>query len=91
MIGWAWDGTAEGSAGCGLSDSEGRARDAAEAWLMAHPRATAVLGVEYLEDGATTLSAYWAEAGRGRRSRRLPDGRIAWEKIPAPKPGTRGR
>ena len=33
VIGWAWEGTADGSAGCGVSDDEDRARLAAEAWL----------------------------------------------------------
>lgn len=60
VIGWAWEGTAKGSAGCGISDDEDRAREAAETWLKANPGATAVLDTARLADGTTTLSAYWA-------------------------------
>lgn len=88
MIGWTWEGAAEGSAGCGLSDDEGRARADAERWLEANPRATAVLGMERLTDGSSTLSAYWAAIGVARRSRRTPDGRITW--APAPGAGPAG-
>ena len=87
MNGWEWEGSAEGSAGCGVSDDEGRAREAAEAWLKANPRGTAVLCAARLEDGTTTLSAYWAAAGLARRARRLRGGRIAWARIPVPRPG----
>ena len=90
MNGWVWDGTAPAAAGCGVSDDEDRAREAAEAWLKANPQATAVLGAARLEDGTTSLSAYWARAGRARRSRRLRDGRIAWARIPVPRPGGGG-
>ena len=48
MIGWAWEGTTNGSAGCGVSDDEDRAREAAEAWLQANPQGTAVLQVIYV-------------------------------------------
>jgi hypothetical protein len=88
--GWAWDGTAPAAAGCGVSDDEDRAREAAEAWLKANPQATAVLGAARLEDGTTSLSAYWARAGVARRSRRLRDGRIVWTRIPVPRPGGGG-
>jgi hypothetical protein len=90
VIGWAWEGATDGSAGCGVSDDEDRAREAAEAWLQANPRATAVLGVARLADGTTTLSAYWGEVVCARRSRRLGDGRIVWAWIPAPQRGTDG-
>lgn len=90
MIGWEWEAAAEGSAGCGVSDDEDRARQAAEAWLKANPRGKAVLGAAWLEDGTTTLSAYWAMAGRARRARRLRDGRIVWARIPASRPGGGG-
>ncbi|HSZ39447.1 MAG TPA: hypothetical protein VK817_05775 [Trebonia sp.] len=90
MNGWEWDGTAPAAAGCGVSDDEDRAREAAEAWLKANPQATAVLGAARLEDGTTSLSAYWARTGRARRSRRLRDGRIAWARIPVPRPGGGG-
>lgn len=84
MNGWEWEGTtAAGNAGCGVSDDEDRARRSAEAWLSANPGATAVLGPARLQDGATTLSAYWARYGRSRQSRRLRDGRIAWMPVPA--------
>jgi hypothetical protein len=87
VIGWEWEGAARGSAGCGVSDDEERARQAAEAWLKANPRGTAVLGAARLEDGTTMLSAYWARAGWARRSRRLRDGRITWARIPVLRPG----
>jgi hypothetical protein len=90
VIGWEWEGAAEGSAGCGVSDDEDRAREAAEAWLKANPRGTAVLGAARLEDGTRSLSAYWAIAGLARRSRRLGDGRIVWARIPVPRPGGGG-
>ena len=86
MIGWAWEGIADGSAGCGVSDDEDRARLAAEAWLKANPQGTAVLDTARLTDGTTTLSAYWARDGLARRSRRLRDGRIVWARIPVPRP-----
>jgi hypothetical protein len=88
VIGWEWEGAAAGSAGCGVSDDEDRARQAAEAWLKANPRGKAVLSAARLEDGTTTLSAYWATAGLARRSRRLQDGRITWARIPVPQPGS---
>jgi hypothetical protein len=84
ITGWAWEGTAPGAAGCGVSDKEDKARLAAEAWLRAHPGATAVLDTARLADGTTTLSAYWARAGLARRSRLLRDGRIIWARVPAP-------
>jgi hypothetical protein len=87
VIGWAWEGAAEGIAGCGLSDDETRARETAEAWLKAHPGATAVLDTARLADGTTTLSAYWAKDGCARRSRQLRDGRIVWARIPALRSG----
>ena len=87
MNGWAWDGAAEGSAGCGVSDDEDRAREAAEAWLTANPHGTAVLGTARLNDGPTTLSVHWTSTGRARRSRRQRDGRITWARIPASQPG----
>ncbi len=88
MNGWEWEGSAPGSsAGCGVSDDEDRAREAAEAWLKANPQGTAVLGAAWLADGATTLSAYWARTGRARRSRRMEDGRIAWAQIPISQSG----
>jgi hypothetical protein len=90
VIGWEWDGAVAGSGGCGVSDDEDRAREAAESWLKANPRGTAVLGAARLEDGTTTLSAYWAAAGVARRSRRLRDGRIVWARIPVPRPGGGG-
>jgi hypothetical protein len=90
VIGWAWDAAAEGIAGCGLSDDEDRARAAAEAWVRAHPGATAVLDTARLWDGTATWSAYWAKDGRARRSRRLRDGRIVWARVPALRPGARG-
>ena len=90
MIGWEWEGAADGSAGCGVSDDEDKAREAAEAWLKANPQGTAVLGAARLADGTTTLSAYWARAGVARRSRRLRDGRIVWARIPASQPGASG-
>jgi hypothetical protein len=66
VIGWAWEGIADGSAGCGVSDDEDRARLAAEAWLKANPQGTAVLDTARLTDGTTTLSSYWAlRGGRG--------------------------
>lgn len=83
VIGWTWEAAMQGSAGCGLSDDEDRAREAAEAWLKDHPGATAVLDTARLADGTTTLSAYWARYGCARRSRRLQDGRIVWARIPA--------
>jgi hypothetical protein len=85
VIGWTWEAAAEGIAGCGLSDDEGRARGAAEAWLRDHPGATAVLDTAWLADGTSTLSAYWAKDGCARRSRRLQDGRIVWARVPAPR------
>ena len=88
MIGWQWEGAAAGSTGCGVSDDEGRAREAAEAWLKANPQGKAVLGAARLEDGMTTLSAYWATAGLARRSRRLRGGRITWARISVPRPGS---
>ena len=84
VIGWEWEGAAPGSAGCGVSDDQDRAREAAEAWLKANPRGRAVLGPARLEDGTASLSAYWITAGLARRSRRLRDGRIAWARIPVP-------
>jgi hypothetical protein len=72
-----------GGAACGVADDEDRARLAAEAWLVAHPGAVAVLGAARLADGTTTLSAYWARDGQARRSRRLRGGRITWTRIPA--------
>jgi hypothetical protein len=86
VIGWTWEGAAYGRAGCGLSDDEDRAREAAEAWLRANPGATAVLGTARLADGTTTLSAWWAREGCARRSRRLRDGRIVWARVPALRP-----
>jgi hypothetical protein len=83
VIGWEWEGAAQDGAACGVSDDEGRARAAAEAWLKANPGATAVLGTARLADGTTTLSAYWARCGRPRRSRRLRDGRISWARVPS--------
>ena len=88
--GWTWDGTAPAAAGCGVSDAEDRARQAAEAWLSANPHGTAVLSTARLDDGPTALSAHWASTGRARRSRRLPDGRIMWARIPVPRPGADG-
>ena len=90
MIGWTWEGAAKNSAGCGVSDDEDRAREAAEAWLRANPHGDAVLSAAWLADGTTTLSAYWARTGCVRQSRRLRDGRIVWARIPAPQPGTDG-
>jgi len=87
---WEWEAAAEGVTGCGVSDDEDRARKAAEAWLRANPEGTAVLGAARLAVGTTTLSAYWARAGRARRSRRLRDGRIVWARVPAPRPGAGG-
>jgi hypothetical protein len=87
VIGWAWEGTAEGRAGCGISDDEDKARLAAEAWLAANPCGTAVLDTARLADGTTTLSAYWVKDGCARRSRRRRDGRIVWARIPARRPG----
>ncbi len=83
IAGWAWEATAPGIAACGVSDREDRARQAAEAWLRANPGAVAVLGTARLADGTTTLSAYWAQDGQARRSRRLRDGRITWARVPA--------
>jgi len=83
IAGWAWEGTAPGAAGCGVSDKEDGARLAAEAWLRAHPGAVAVLDTARLADGVATLSAYWFRDGRPRRSRRMRDGRITWARIPA--------
>jgi hypothetical protein len=89
-MGWAWEAAVEDRAGCGVSDDEDRAREAAEAWLKANPHGTAVLGMAWLADGTTTLSAYWGKVVCARRSRRLSDGRIVWAWIPAPQPGTDG-
>ena len=86
ISGWAWEGTAPGATGCGVSDKEDKARLAAEAWLAANPGAVAVLGTARLADGTTTLSAWWTGVGQGRRSRRLRDGRITWARIPAQPP-----
>jgi hypothetical protein len=83
VIGWAWEGATDGSAGCGVSDDEDRAREAAEAWLQANPQGTAVLGV-------ARLSAYWGKVVGARRSRRLGDGRIVWAWIAGPQRGTDG-
>lgn len=83
IAGWAWEGAAPGGAACGVADDEDRAWLAAEAWLTAHPGATAVLDTARLADDTTTLSAYWARDGQARRSRRLRDGRITWTRIPA--------
>jgi len=83
ISGWAWEGTGPGAGGCGVSDEEDRARQAAEAWLTAHPGAVAFLGTARLADGTRTLTAYWATDGHSRRSRRLPDGRITWARVPA--------
>jgi hypothetical protein len=63
---------------------------AAEAWLKAHPAATAVIDTARLADGSRTLSAYWVKDGCARRSRRLRDGRIIWARIPVPQPGDGG-
>jgi MoaA/NifB/PqqE/SkfB family radical SAM enzyme len=96
ISGWAWEGTAPGAAGCGVSDEEDRARQAAEKWLTDHPGAVAVLGTARLADGTTTLSAWWDRVGQVRRSRRLRDGRITWARIPVQRqapgrgPGERG-
>lgn len=78
MIAWSWEATAPGSGGCGVSDDEDKAREAAEAWLAANPGGTAVLGPARLTDGTAALSAHWDRAGFAQRSRRLPDGRIGW-------------
>jgi hypothetical protein len=85
VIGWAWEGTAEGRAGCGVSDDEDRAQEAAEAWLMASQHGTALLGQAYLSDDMRALSASWRPVGEQKRARRLPDGRIAWARIPTRK------
>jgi len=83
VIGWAWDGAAGSAAGCGVSDDEGRARQAAEEWLLANPGAVAELSRATLADGATCLSAYWARTGHPKRSRRHRNGRITWARVPA--------
>jgi hypothetical protein len=82
MLGWAWDGAAAGGGGCGVSDDEDKARQAAEAWLLANPGGTAVLGPARLTDGTAALSAYWDRIGRAKRSRRTGDGRIVWARVP---------
>jgi len=79
---WAWEGAAPGAAACGVSDDEDRAREAAEKWLADHPGAVAVLNRARLADGTASLSAWWARVGQARRSRRLPDGRITWARVP---------
>ena len=78
------------AAGCGVSDAEDRARQAAEAWVSANLHGTAVLGTARPDDGPTTLSAHWVSTGRARRSRGLRDGRITWARIPVPRPGAGG-
>jgi hypothetical protein len=83
VIGWTWEGAADGGAARGVSDDEDRAREAAEAWLRANPGATAVLSRAHLADGTTTLSAFWARTGHPRQSRRGRDGRITWARVPA--------
>jgi len=83
ISGWAWEATALGAGGCGVSDDEDRARRAAEAWLAAHPGAVAVIDTARLAYGTSTLAACWARDGRPARSRRLPDGRITWARVPA--------
>ena len=57
ISGWAWEGTAPGATGCGVSDKEDRARLAAEAWLKANPGATAVLDTARLADGTPFTTA----------------------------------
>ena len=83
MTGWEWEGAAKDSAGCGVSDNETRARQAAEAWLKANPQGTVVLG-------PMPLAVYRVKGGCAERSRRLQDGRIVWARIPAPQPGACG-
>lgn len=83
MIAWSWEGTAEDGSGCGVSDDEDRARKAAEQWLRASPRGTALLGPAYLDDSPRALSSSWRPCGEQKRARRLQDGRITWARIPA--------
>lgn len=83
MNGYVWDATADGAAGCGVSDDEDRARKAAEEWLKANPDGTAILSPARLTDGTAALSSHWDTVGRAKRSRRVGGGRIVWTRIPA--------
>lgn len=83
MIGWAWEGTAGSSAGCGVSDTEEKAKQAAGDWLRANPDGEAVLSRARLADGTATLCAFWALTGPVRHSRRARDGRITWAQVPS--------
>ena len=74
MIRWTWDSSAPGAEGCGVSDGEAQAREAAAQWMTEH-QATAARAEPVRLDA---LELAYVPAGRAIEAVRDADNRITW-------------
>jgi hypothetical protein len=80
MIVWLWDVPGPTRCGCGISDDEGRAREAAEAYLQNGRAGAARVEEAWAILGIPTLTSGYERTGQGWRAR-LQGGRISWEPL----------
>jgi hypothetical protein len=81
MIVWLWDADGSGRRGLGVSDDQGRARQAAEACLRSGQADAARVEAAVVVDGTCTLTAGYQRTGQGRQAQRGPRGGIRWEPL----------
>lgn len=82
MIGWAWSGTAQDAAGCGMSGEQGVARESAEKWIRLHPDGSALFGQVHLSQGSDIIAALrspWAK----RLVSECRHGQVTWREVSA--------
>lgn len=83
MILWLWDADGDGRRGRGVSDDEGRARQAAEAVLRSGQAHGATVEAAVAELGLATLTTGYRRTGQGWQALRGERGGITWEPLAA--------
>jgi hypothetical protein len=77
---WLWDASGPARTACGVTDSESRARRAAEAVLTSGQADAARIEQAALGLGAGTMTYGYQRTGRARHAR-VRNGHVTWEPI----------
>lgn len=78
MIVWLWDARLPARTGRGVTDNEGRARQAAETWMRGGGAGAARVEKAFTVLGCLTLAVGYERTGEGWVAQRDEDEQITW-------------
>ena len=83
MIVWLWDAHGPDRAELGVTDDEGRAQQATEAWMRGCQATAGRVELAQLVTGFAALTSDYQRTGQGWTARPCREGRIRWVPLPA--------